>query len=96
VAGYQYLNQLQAVVRRDALERLASLLPEDDDDHREAEALQASVVDVVASQNQAFQLDALVGALSRVVEVQSEELEKLRRTKASAAAVGAVKKEIKK
>ena len=90
-----YLNQLQAVVRRDALERLSALLPEDDGDHREGEALVAGVRDVVARQDSAFQLDALVGALTRVVAAQQEEIAAIKKSKAPTAALTAVKKEIK-
>ena len=75
---------LAAVVRRDALETLTTLLPEDDGEHREREGLQAAQHDRVASKDPVFQVDALVGALARIVAAQQQEIDKLKRTKANA------------
>jgi hypothetical protein len=77
VAGYQYLNKLSATVRRDALKRLEALLLDDEGDAREAEALQAARRDGVASKDPEFQAYALVGALSRIVARQQEEIDAL-------------------
>jgi hypothetical protein len=96
MAGYAFISKLQAELTDRALQRLQSLLPEEDDGGREAEGLEVARVDVVARHSVEFKQSALVAALVRVIEAQAEEIEKLRRTKASAAAVGAVKKEIKK
>jgi hypothetical protein len=87
VAGHGYLNQLSAVVRRDALETLSALLrSEADGGGREAEALQAASRDVVASQDPQLQLNALIAALARIVARQQDEIDALKR-KAKAAAL---------
>jgi hypothetical protein len=89
VAGRQYLNQLTATVRTDALETLSALLRSEADDGggREAGALQAASRDVVASQDPQFQLNVLIAALARIVAGQKEEIDALKRTKANAAAL---------
>jgi hypothetical protein len=98
VAGYRYLNQLEAEIRDNALETLSALLRSEADDGggREAEALEAAVRDVVASQNPEFKLNALVAALARIIAGQQEEIAEIKRTKATASALSAVKKGIKK
>jgi hypothetical protein len=83
VAGHAYLNKLSAIVRRDALERLEDLLPDDAGDAREQEALVAAQRDVVASKDPQFQVYALVGALSRIVARQQEEIDALSSAKDS-------------
>jgi hypothetical protein len=88
VAGHQYLNQLTAVVRTDALETLSALLrSEADGGGREAEALMRAQRDVVASKDPQFQTYALVGALARIVADQQQQIDALKRTKANAAAL---------
>jgi DNA mismatch repair ATPase MutS len=79
MAGYAHLNKLSAQVRRDAVERLETLLPSeaDEGDAREGEAFQAAIRDGVASKDPEFQVYALVGALSRVVERQQQQLDAL-------------------
>jgi hypothetical protein len=94
MAGYQFLNQLEAEIRDDALQTLSALLRSsaaDDDGGREAEALEASVSDVVASQNTEFKLNALVAALVRIIAGQQEEIDRLGRVKANAASLKEVK-----
>ena len=89
MASLGHPNQLSAQVRDDGVKTLQTLLPEDDGDHREAEALMRAHRDVVASKDPDFQVYALVGA-------QQQELDSLGRVKATAAALTAVKKEVKK
>ena len=82
MAGHGYLNQLSALVRRDALETLSALLrSEADGGGREAEALQAASRDVVASQDPQLQLNALIAALARIVARQQKQLNALKGTK---------------
>jgi hypothetical protein len=95
VAGRQFLNQLSAEVRTDAVETLSALLRSEADDGsgRETEALQAASRDVVASQDPQFQLNALVAVLDRIVARQQEEIDSLKRTKANAATLKEIKKQ---
>jgi hypothetical protein len=78
VAGYGYLNKLSAQVRTDALQRLEDLLPSDEGGGREVEALEAAVRDGVASKDPEFQINALVSALTRIVESQQQEIDDLK------------------
>jgi hypothetical protein len=79
MASLGHLNQLSAQVRDDALATLQALLPEDDGDGREAEALMRAQRDVMASKDPAFQTNALVAALARIVARQQEEISSLKR-----------------
>jgi hypothetical protein len=82
VAGRQYLNQLSAGVRTNAVETLQALLrseADDGGDGREQEALEAATRDVVARTDPAFQLNALVAALARIVARQQEEIDSLKK-----------------
>ena len=89
MAGRQYLNQLSAQIRDDAVGTLSALLraKDDGDDGRCQEALEAATRDVVARTDPAFQLNALVAALARIVAGQQQEIDSLKRTKANAASL---------
>jgi hypothetical protein len=89
VAGRQFLNQLSASIRDDAVETLAALLRtvDGDGDGRELEALEVATREVVARQDTEFKLNALIAALARIVARQQEEIATLKRTKANAAAL---------
>jgi hypothetical protein len=92
VAGRQYLNQLSAQVRTDAVETLSALLRSEADEDgseagREQEAIEAATRDVVARTDPEFQTNALVAALARIVAGQQQEIATLKRTKANAAAL---------
>ena len=91
MASLGHLNQLSAQVRDDALATLQALLPEDDGDGREAEALMRAQRDVMASKDPAFQTNALVAALARIVARQQEEISSLKRAKANAATLKEIK-----
>jgi hypothetical protein len=91
MASLGHLNQLSAQVRDDALATLQALLPEDDGDGREAEALMRAQRDVMASKDPAFQTNALVAALARIVARQQEEISSLKRAKANVATLKEIK-----
>jgi hypothetical protein len=78
------------------LSKLEALLPADDGEGREREALTAASRDVLGRSDAEFQTYALVGALARIVAAQAEEIDVLKRSKASSGSVSALKKEIKK
>jgi hypothetical protein len=80
VAGYAHLNKLSATVRDDALARLEALLPSEADEggRREGEALEAAIRDGVASKDPEFQTNALVAALSSIVESQQQQIDALK------------------
>jgi hypothetical protein len=86
VAGHQFLNQLSAQVRLDAVETIQALLRSsagDEDESeagREQEALMHATRDVVAKTDASFQVNALVAALARIVAGQQEEINTLKRT----------------
>jgi hypothetical protein len=87
VAGRQYLNQISAQIRDDAVGTLSALLrsKDDEDDGRCQEALEAAPRDVVARTDPEFQVNALAAALARIVADQQQEIATLKRTKANAA-----------
>jgi hypothetical protein len=90
VAGRQYLNQISAQIRDDAVGTLSALLrsKDDEDDGRCQEPLEAATRDVVARTDPEFQVNALAAALARIVADQQQEIDTLkRRTKANAAAL---------
>jgi hypothetical protein len=83
VAGHQFLNQLSAQVRTDAVETIQALLRssagDEDSEGREQEALECATRDVVAKSDVEFQLNALVAAVARIVAGQQEEIDSLKK-----------------
>jgi len=75
VASYSHLRKLAAIERDNALEILDELLP---DDSPAREALHRAQRDVVGSKDGEFVVNALVGALARVVLEQQRQIDELR------------------
>jgi len=94
MAGHQYLSQISAQVRDEALGTLQALLRSkgDEDEGRFQEALESASRDIVGSQGPQFQLNAIAAALVRVLAVQQEEIDTLKRTKANASSLQELKK----
>jgi hypothetical protein len=75
MASYSHLRKLAAIEREGALAVLDELLPEDPDARK---ALLVARRDVIGKTEPDFQVNALVGALARVVLEQQRQIDELR------------------
>jgi hypothetical protein len=74
MASYSHLRKIAAIEREGALEILDELLP---DDSPARDALHTAQRDVVGSKDWEFVVNALVGALARIVLEQQRQIDEL-------------------